>query len=221
MAQVSRSTIWDSLGYVYRDIAKRHGSPLKALFAKCPEYFLGNSYVTDEAASDIRYERFLHPLALDLATSASPSRLAQIVNFIELQKHYWRYGRAERTDEIHPIFSQPLLEASLRTPCHWFCAGGIQRGLARMAFADLLPTSVLQRRHKSANTSHWISVLTRHLPAFRTILLEGELAGRGLLRRDRTEGIASPLGLLQSANFGVFLNTLSVEYWLQHAAGHR
>ena len=217
LAQISRSTIWSGIGAVYADIRSTDGDAVQALMRKCGRYFAKNPFLSDGAINSMNFEHFVHPVVLDLSKSATPSRLVQVINLIELQKHYWRYGRADESDETHPLFSQPLFEASLQTPCHWFCAGGIQRGLARQTFSDLLPESILTRKFKSSNSSHWLKAISRELPWFRALMLDGALAGSGLLKKDDLESTTRAEGLLQSANFPQYLNTVSVAQWVERA----
>ncbi len=217
LAQISRSTIWSAVGAMYAEIRSNDGDAVQALMRKGARYFKKNPFLTEDGFNALDYDRFVHPVVLELAQSATPSRLVQIINLIELQKHYWRYGRADEADETHPLFSQPLLEASLQTPCDWFCAGGIQRGLARSAFSDLLPESILTRRFKSSNSSHWLTAVARQLPHFRSLLLDGALAKSGLLERIGLASATSADGLLQSANFSEYLNTVSTAQWAEQA----
>lgn len=218
LAQISSSTIWSAIGAIYTDLKSHTGDPVEALMRKCGRYFKHNPYLTKDSVNAIVYEDMLHPLVLEFAVSATPSRLVQIINILELQKHYWRYGRADETDETHPLFSQPLLESSLQTPCHWFCTGGIQRGLARIAFADIIPDSIQNRRFKSSNNSHWLSAVTRELPRYRALMLDGSLAMSGLLETNNIESTTTAEGLLQSANFSEYLNTVSTAEWVEQAS---
>lgn len=217
LAQLSRSTIWSGMEALYADIRTRDSDAMQALMRKCAIYFRTNPFLSSDAATAIDLNRFMHPVVLEVAQSATPSRLIQIVNIIELQKHYWRYGRADESDEVHPLFSQPMLETSLRTPCNWFCTNGIQRGLARAAFSDLLPPSILTRRFKSSNNSHWLAAIARELPQFRSLLLDGALAKNGMLARTDLAATTSAAGLLQSTNFSEYLNTVSVSQWVEQA----
>lgn len=221
LAQISHSTIWSGMEAVYADIRARDSTAVQALRRKCALYFRKNPFISNDALNNIDYDLFYHPLVLEIAQGATPSRLVQVINIIELQKHYWRYGRADHSDEVHPLFSQPLFEESLRTPCNWFCANGIQRGLARAAFSDLLPQSILTRRFKSSNNSHWLKAIARELPRFRSLLLDGALAKNGLLAKTDLATTTTAAGLLQSANFPEYLNTVSVCQWVEQTAGVR
>ncbi|PJG47206.1 hypothetical protein CAF53_02340 [Sphingobium sp. LB126] len=218
LAQVTHSTFWSVISSLVRDELSRSETALDSLRRKCSIYLQPNPYANICIHNKLDIEKSLHPEVLEIASTTTPAKLTQVIHIIELQKHYWRYGRADTAEEVHPLFSQPLIEASLRTHSHWFCQDGFQRGLARSIFRDLLPDSIANRRFKGSNTSHWLQMLSRQLDGFRSMLLDGELAGRGVLDEKETLGVANPLGLIQSANFGAFINTLSVEQWIQQAA---
>ncbi|AKM08758.1 hypothetical protein AB433_00020 [Croceicoccus naphthovorans] len=58
--------------------------------------------------------------------------------------------------------SQPLLEFCLGVPTWTWVTGGQNRALARAAFADLLPRSVLDRTSKAGPDSFIRSAFDRH-----------------------------------------------------------
>jgi asparagine synthase (glutamine-hydrolysing) len=209
LAQVSNNTIWNVCSATLGDLVHGPGS-LHQMFAKQNPFAVG-------ATTEAELLRFIHPWAKDGWEDVPLAKLRQILNISELQRHYWRYGRAEVAEEVHPLFSQPLLEACLRTPAYWFCSGGIQRGLARRVFADLLPDSIRTRRTKGANTSHWVQVMTQNLPQIRELLLEGRLAARGLLDRPRLEAELTPMAMAAARGHGHLAICATTELWVQHA----
>lgn len=86
-----------------------------------------------------------------------------------------------------PLLSQPLLEFCLGIPTWTWTAGGRNRALARAAFQDELPASLLARTSKAGPDSFLRGAFERHRPALREVLLDGELARQGLLDRLRVE----------------------------------
>ncbi|MDB5076656.1 MAG: hypothetical protein JWO42_2835 [Chloroflexi bacterium] len=206
LAQLSGETFWHVLAMSVR--ANLHSPRADARLER------GNSLLTPEGQTGVDFTRFAHPWLTE-AAHMPPAKLLQILNISELQRHYWRYGRADVADEVHPLFSQPLLEVCLQTPSDWFAADGLQRGLARRAFADLLPESIRTRRTKGANTSHWMSLLADSLPTVRETLMEGRLVAEGLLDRARMAAALQPLPLAAGRELMSIVRCLTTELWVR------
>jgi asparagine synthase (glutamine-hydrolysing) len=208
LALVSRRTIWDGLMATVDDAVR--GSPTDpSLFV---EY---NPHLSDAMGGGLNAERFAHPWLFDGSEKVGPGKRKQILSFFEVQRHYMRYGRADLSEEVHPLFSQPIIDACLRTPTYWFSEGGIQRGLAREAFRDLLPETIRHRRSKGTSGSYWTQVLLHDLPRIQSALLEGHLSRSGYLNKSKVEAALAALDLTRPKDFGPLLQTLSVELWIQ------
>lgn len=210
LALLSRNTIWKALDVVARDMFTGP-PPLRTLLQTV------NPFLTDQACEEADYQLMTHPWIQVAVRTLPPAKLMQVLRIVELQCHYTRYGRADAAEEVHPLFSQPMLETSLRTPAYWFGAGGVQRGLARRAFGDLLPESIAVRRAKSSNTSHWTQVMARHLSQNRDLLLGGSLVARGLVDGVKLEAALTPLALATTKDFPHLVSVLTTEMWIQQA----
>ena len=208
VAPLARETFWSMLWEAHR--TRRAGAPMASSLVMTP-----NAFLTADAASGIDWTSLMHP---DVSVEGlGPAKTGQIVSQLDLQNHYWRYGQAFGSDEVHPLISQPMLETSLRTPTYWFGHGGVQRGLARAAFADLLPDSIRLRRGKGSNTSHWIAVMTQNLPFLRELMLDGELVQRGYVDRQAMETALTPLALAGKTDFAGFTTCIGTEIWVRQA----
>src|SRR3546814_8257227 len=51
-------------------------------------------------------------------------------------------------DPVHPLMSQPIIEACLSVPSWEACRGGSDRSFTRRAFTGDLPPTVIERRIK-------------------------------------------------------------------------
>ena len=80
-----------------------------------------------------------------------------------------------------PLLSQPVMEACLKTPSWMWISGGLNRAVARIAFKDLLPMEVLNRRSKGTFMNYLGALYQRHRNAISQFLLTGQLQERGLL----------------------------------------
>lgn len=208
MARISGETVWSVAGALARHEIARRPPPLEAR---------PNRLLTAMGLAQYDAKRFTHPWALEATWTHEPAKRQQVLNVAELQRHYYRYGRADAAEEIHPLFSQPVIEAALRTPAYWFAAGGRQRGLARRAFTDLLPAAIRERRTKGSNTAYWTQALIAGLPGIRSALMDGCLVAKGLLDRAVLERELTPLSLAAGKNLMALVNCLSVELWIRQA----
>lgn len=176
-----------------------------------------SEFVKPEAVAGVPVAGHMHPWLEEALEAASEAKLTQVVNLIELQRHYDRIGRAAEIDEVHPFIAQPVFEASLATPSHRFALDEVDRSLQREVFKDLLPPLIYGRREKGGTTSHSLRVYRRNVETVRTLLMEGELARRGVIDRRQVEARLTPLGFLDG-RFGSKLKyALVAELWIQRA----
>jgi len=82
-----------------------------------------------------------------------------------------------------PLLSQPVMEACLKVPTWMWIADGRNRAIAREAFADQLPSGILDRRSKGSYTGHMAAIYTRNKPKMRESLEDGQLRAHDLLDR--------------------------------------
>lgn len=208
LAQLSRNTVWAAFGGLAR---RRFGPTPRPQDQWPPE----SAFLSAEAKAGADYGRYLHPWAKEALGLAPAAKLRQIAALVHLQKLYKRVGRAEICEEVHVLLAQPMLEASLRTPAHWFGVGGVPRGLARRAFADILPDLIRERRSKGGSIAYFVQFAVRRLPEIRGLLLDGRLAARGLLDRPRLEATLTPLALSANRDFHPLFRCLMTELWVR------
>lgn len=115
-----------------------------------------------------------------------------------------------------PLLSQPVVEACLKVPSWMWISGARNRAIARLAFEDLLPTDVLNRRSKGTFIAYLGAVYQRNRHHMRDYLVAGELQARGLLDIDalRRYFAASPLPRDQS--FTRIFELCMIENWVRH-----
>jgi asparagine synthase (glutamine-hydrolysing) len=101
--------------------------------------------------------------------------LSQVVN------RHRPIARLESAPQHHPLLSQPLMETCLQIPTYLLLRGGRERGLAREAFADRVPAQILRRRDKGSIVSHATEMLRQSEPFVRELLMDGVLAGAGVI----------------------------------------
>lgn len=142
-----------------------------------------------------------------------PGKAVHVARILGLQYPNDLFPRSEAGPQIQPLFSQPVVELCLSVPTWTWCAGGVNRSLARQAFADLLPKSIVDRPSKGGPDSFAYDVALQNLDQIREVLLEGVLASHKLL--DRT---ALEVALRESSRFVKgdhlrFLELIEAEAW--------
>lgn len=119
---------------------------------------------------------------------------------------------------VHPLLSQPLVEACLSIPSWQLVPDRRERGLARDLFRHLLPEPVLQRRGKGEASGFYNRVIDAHLPALRPLLVEGMLARSGLIATDALDGWLTTEHLLWKDDHPTIGSLISLEIWAQQWA---
>lgn len=114
---------------------------------------------------------------------------------------------------VHPLLSQPLVEAVLATPVLELTQGMRDRGMARRAFACDLPADVIDRRGKGSLVGFFGQSLARSLPFVREYLLGGLLSEHGVFNRYRLETVLDEDYLMQFDVYSEILWLLVGEHW--------
>lgn len=103
------------------------------------------------------------------------------------QNHLHGLAPASVPRRFSPLMSQPLVELCLSYPTWLWCKGGINRAVARAAFAQDLPQGVVWRTSKSGPDSFIRRLFDDRRSQIRDMLLGGLLASHGLIDREATE----------------------------------
>ena len=134
-----------------------------------------------------------HPWA-DVPPRQLPGKIAHVAALMRVQPHIEGHARQQLAPMIFPLLSQPIMEACLAVPSWLWCSGGRNRAVARAAFADRLPASVLARQSKGTFDSFSAKLFAANRDRLRSLLLDGVLAANIPIDRAAIEvAIASPL----------------------------
>lgn len=215
-ARYGRTTVWKTIGAMIRE-RLRPSDPftlVTGLVAPSNRWpYLGEALLDRGPRLDQ-----LHPLLLP-DRDVPPGKCAHILSSAFLSIPYYDHWRPQyRIERICPLLSQPVIELCLRIPTWNFTHGGIDRGLARHAFRDMLAPAVLHRTSKSTPDDLYEAVLARNLPFLREVLLDGELVRCGVLARDPLEKLLSSIPPREIGP-GTALEFLSWEIWAQSLRG--
>jgi len=122
--------------------------------------------------------------------------------------------------DIAPLYSQPVVELSLRIPLYVHFDQGIERGLARKAFVGDVPAPILQRLWKDRSPGAFEAHAHRNRDFLREMVLDGSLAKSGLIDRATVEAILA--GDFSKGGYfvGELFALLDLELWIRHFVNH-
>jgi asparagine synthase (glutamine-hydrolysing) len=156
--------------------------------------------------------RFAHT---ELLRSTLPiGKHMQAAHLLHPIGYYDPLERDAAPEIVNPLLSQPLVELCLRLPSYVLTEGGQGRALARRAFSADLHPEIATRRSKGGMEEHVKAILMANLPFARSMLLDGELARRGLVDRDKVEQLLSNTPTAIAAHMGHVHSLIGVEAWL-------
>lgn len=121
------------------------------------------------------------------------------------------------TNEVSPLYSQPIFEACLSIPSYVLSWEGRDRGLARKAFSDVLHPAVVWREAKAAGNIFYRNLVWHNREYLRCLLLDGMLVQKGFLHRAVLEKALSS-GETGDAEVSSCLTLAGVEWWLRSSA---
>ncbi len=156
-----------------------------------------------------------HPW-FDTPENALPGDQERISDLVGTQSFRDGIARSARWPMRYPLLSQPVMEACLSVPTWMWITGGRNRSVARAAFSDALPSSVLNRRSKGSYTRYYAAIYERKRDSMLRFLAGGALASRGLLDMDELRREAGSVHRPESPlNTRVF-DLCMVENWIRH-----
>jgi len=145
--------------------------------------------------------------------SISVGKMDQIGSIVAAQAYFLPPAIENMPEWIMPLNSQPLIELCLQIPFYMHVRGGWDRSLLRRAFVGHVPTEIISRQTKGSRVAHSRDILTRNRSFIRDFLLEGVLAGEGLLNRRAIADALSSADVYD--NRQVFERCVWTEAWLR------
>lgn len=159
-----------------------------------------------------------HPWTQDLDDLTATKRL-QVGGLVLSQRVFHQTLRDDQVRQAHPLLSLPVVELSLAIPAPLLSSGEGERTLARRAFADRLPPSILARRSKGDISVFFGQSLARSVAFLRQYLLGGRLAEQGLLDTRSLDALLDPDALIWRDDYGQILAAATLEAWVRHWEG--
>ena len=119
-----------------------------------------------------------------------------------------------------PLLSQPVVETCLRVPSWMWFEGGQNRAVARLAFADLLPSKVSARRSKGSLTAYLGAVHRRKKHEITNFLVGGALHAQGLVDADALRCLEAREQFSDDTLFMRLFQLCAIENWVRQQAHH-
>lgn len=207
-ARLSRDSLWDVLGKAFRHgvLRRRYRSPASIL--DLPHL------LRPEVVADVALEDF-HSPAAQLMSSLPPGKQNHVTGVDGAAYYDFVFHSGRHADHVDPLNSQPVWELMLRLPTYTILADGISRGLARRAFADLLPPEVRRRQVKGVGTPFYQQVVRRNRALLRERLMDGLLVRQGYLDRQKLDRYLAADEPFVTVGASRMLTYLAAEIWLE------
>lgn len=203
-----------------RDICRQTGAgPLRvtraavAIARRPPAYHWkpSPSFLHPDLIASLRDLELSHPW-LEAPPWALPGRAVHIAGLVRAHPTL-ESDRSRIAPLINPLLSQPIIEACLAIPSWQWREGGRDRAMARTAFAERLPATIVERRVKGTPDPFCSEIVRRRREELRERLMDGQLAAHGILDPGAIEEALRPGRPTASEQNVRLLELVNVEAW--------
>lgn len=149
----------------------------------------------------------------DVAVGKHGGKHDHLALIMRAQNHI--HGLSAPAPRFSPLMSQPLVELCLRIPTWLWCDGGLNRSIARHAFANELPPTLRGRTAKAGPDSYIRAIFERNRRTIAQIVLDGLLLGGGLLDRAAVERAFTIDACSEGSLVYRLLDLAEAELWAQ------
>ncbi|MDF0543803.1 asparagine synthase C-terminal domain-containing protein [Sphingobium sp. H39-3-25] len=170
LSVLAKSNLWTALNRGIR-LALRRNLPYK--------WPIDATFLSRERTSPSSAE-FHHPW-LAMPNHVLPGKKQHIGCIMAIENHLEGYRRELARPMLTPLLTQPVVEKCLEIPSWFWCLGGENRALARVAFEHRLPSEVLRRRIKGSPFGFALQVYEANRIFLIEWLCHGLLARQGML----------------------------------------
>jgi asparagine synthase (glutamine-hydrolysing) len=207
---LSRDSLWTVLGKTFS-----HGI-LRRPYAAPVSVFDRPTLLDAELASGLTRKHFTSPLAELAACSNLPPGKQNHLRGVAWSAYYdFVFDSGQHADHIDPLNAQPVWEFALQLPTYTLLTGGVSRGLARQAFADLLPPEIRKRQVKGTGGPFYQHLVRRNRAFLRECLLDGLLIKERYLDHRKLDECLAADDPSLTIPAPIMLSYLSAEIWLQ------
>jgi len=153
-----------------------------------------------------------HPWMAD-QPGGLPALCGHVAAILAIENHLEGTARERDCPLVSPLVARPLVELALTIPAWMWCRRGRNRAVARDAFADMLPDTLINRQSKGSPDGFAAAVFEHNRTRIREFLCDGLLSNAGILDR---EAIAAALARdepVKGTGYLRFLAMSDVEAW--------
>jgi asparagine synthase (glutamine-hydrolysing) len=178
-ASLSKESIWSVLGKTlkYGVLGREYESPIR--FLDQP------TMLTSATLETLRDSDFVSDWVSLSGAHLPPGKQMHVRGLTGSASYDSDYHTQAYADYIDPLNAQPVWELMLQIPSYTMLAGGVSRGLARKAFADILPSEIRKRQIKGTGAAFYQQVVRRNRNYLREVLLGGLLVEQGYLDQEQ------------------------------------
>ena len=209
-AKLSRESLWTVLGKTIRHGVLSHPYRSPVCVWELPT--LLNKELADSMTA-VDFASHLH--SLEAYAHLPPGKKNHVAGVAGSAYYDFVFDSGEYADHIDPLNSQPVWELMLQVPSYTALAGGVSRGLARIAFADVLPAEIRKRQMKGVGGPFYQQVVRRNRDHLREQLIDGQLVTQGYLDRKKLVDCLAAEEPSMIIPAPVMLNYLAAEIWLR------
>jgi asparagine synthase (glutamine-hydrolysing) len=177
-------------------------------------------FLMDGVVAELSKEAPFHPW-LDAPSGALRGKAAHVAMILRSQNHLEMLDRSEGLAVLNPLLSQPIVELCLEIPIWFSCAGGRDRSIARSAFADRLPSTIVNRRTKGGPDGFASRILRQYRSEIRERLMDGNLATSNIIDRSKIELATRPDIGDHGESYVPLLHLVDTEAWIDHWRNRR
>lgn len=171
-----------------------------------PDHVTAQAWALAQAAAP-------HPWLTGLE-HAAPAKALQVAGLANALIVKAGSARGEAAALRHPLLAQPVVEYGLGVSVPDLTRGR-DRGLARAAFAEVVPAEILERVTKGRLSAHYGRMLAAALGEIRPLLLDGDLARRGIVDPEVLDRILTVEHLIWRGGYGAIINLVMLELWVR------
>jgi len=121
------------------------------------------------------------------STLFPPQKRFHIENTLVTNSCYYPDRPQYQLEWVSPLISQPVLEAVYRIPTYLMTYAGRSRGLARLAFSNIVPTKIIYRETKAAIQDLTDRIFIKNMSFLKDYYMDGVLVQHGLLNKKAVE----------------------------------
>jgi asparagine synthase (glutamine-hydrolysing) len=207
-AHLSRQPYW----FVLKSALSRRRRP-----ARARNSISRAAYFIDPASLPKDGDQFSAPPWATDPEDLPRGKQMQIRFLSEVANRHRPIARLECAPQHHSLLSQPLVELCLQIPTWLLLRGGRERGLAREAFTDRVPSKILRRRDKGSIVFHATETIRESEPFLRALLLDGVLANAGVIVPEQLEPYIVQGQPLREECLLPLLACIAAEVWVRTA----